>query len=100
MKDGASPQTKYQATMITTVSATNNSEDHEHILTPFIEGNPAYIKMEASFTKNLGDFNFSKVGVSLNYPCNPNSIDADFEKIKSWVDAKMTSTLEKMENQI
>lgn len=47
------------------------------------------VGLEASFTKNLGNFQSQRVGVSLKVPCLIGEIDEVFKFTEGWVDEKM-----------
>jgi hypothetical protein len=66
----------------------------------------ANIGFSAAFTKNLGNFESLKVTVSLHMPVTlPTSepcdavLDSTFNYVQGWVDAKVTSVLEELEEQ-
>jgi hypothetical protein len=42
----------------------------ETVRIPHLEGNPAWMRIEGSVTRNLGDFNSVRVAVSVELPCN------------------------------
>lgn len=47
------------------------------------------VGIDVGFTKNLGNYQSSRVGVSLKIPCQHDEIDKVFEYAQSWVDTKM-----------
>lgn len=47
------------------------------------------VGVDASFTKNLGNFQSSRVGVSLRVPCLHSEVDDVFDYTVQWVDKKM-----------
>lgn len=53
----------------------------------------------ASYTMNLGDFNSTRLEVSLKVPCLHAEIDQVFEFSKDWVDGKMQTMIEEVEAQ-
>lgn len=57
------------------------------------------VGVEASYTMNLGDFNSTRLQVSLKVPCQHGEIDQVFEFGKDWVDQKMQSMIEEVESQ-
>ena len=65
----------------------------EYMPTPMYEGNPAYINLTGGVTRNTGDFNSVKISISLTYPCNPDDIDKSYEKIKNWVDKRLSDEI-------
>ena len=65
----------------------------EYMPTPMYEGNPAYINLMGSMTKNLGNYEACKISISLTYPCNPDDIDESYIKIKNWVDKRLSDEI-------
>lgn len=57
------------------------------------------VGVEASYTMNLGDFNSTRLQVSLKIPCLHAEIDKVFDYGKDWVDGKMQSMISDIENQ-
>ena len=53
-------------------------------LDPFCE-----ILVEASFTKNLGNYQSAKIGVSLKMPCQQVDLDDAFTFTRDWVNTKL-----------
>lgn len=49
------------------------------------------VGVNAGITKNLGNYESLKVGVSLNMPCYPDEIEDVYSAAKKWVDDKMDS---------
>ncbi|UHD87219.1 hypothetical protein [Vibrio phage D4] len=52
------------------------------------------VGFNCSMTKNLGDFNSLKVGVSLHLPCYVHEIHETYDHAKGFVEAKLNETLE------
>src|SRR5690625_88214 len=50
--------------------------------------NPGYVKIGAGITKNVGDYNFIRVDVSISMPCEPNQegYDEAYEETTKLVD--------------
>ena len=48
------------------------------------------VGVEASYTKNMGDFNSARVAVSIKVPCLHPEIDKVFDYAQTWVDAKLS----------
>ena len=50
--------------------------------------NPAYVTVNGSITKNLGDFNSIRVQVGISLPCEPAELEvrATFDKASAMVD--------------
>ena len=55
---------------------------------PIESDNPAYVKVDGGMTKNLGDFNSARIGVSVTLPCEPNeeAVRECYNKATSLVD--------------
>jgi hypothetical protein len=51
---------------------------------PFCE-----VGIDVSFTKNLGNFESAKVGVSLRMPSTKEGLDETFEQITAWANGKI-----------
>lgn len=54
----------------------------------------ANVGFNCSMTKNLGDFNSLKVGVSLHLPCYVHEIHETYDHAKEFVEAKLNDTLD------
>ncbi|AET42229.1 hypothetical protein VPEG_00079 [Vibrio phage SIO-2] len=54
----------------------------------------ANVGFQCSMTKNLGDFNSLKVGVSVHIPCYTHEIDPTFDLAKKFVETKLNETME------
>jgi hypothetical protein len=48
------------------------------------------VGLEASITINLGNYNSTRLGVSLKLPALPSEIDDVFEYAKTWVDTRLS----------
>ena len=59
------------------------------------EGPTAEIGCELFFTKNLGNYQSAKLGVSIRAPSNidPDSLDKTFIYLNQWCDEKLTSMI-------
>jgi hypothetical protein len=57
------------------------------------------VGVEASYTMNLGDFNSTRLQVSLKVPCLHAEINDVFEFSKDWVDSKMQVLIGEVESQ-
>ncbi|UFD98274.1 hypothetical protein S1R3X_000066 [Vibrio phage vB_ValS_VA-RY-4] len=53
----------------------------------------ANVGFQCSLTKNLGDFNSLKVGVSIHIPCYTHEVHETFELSKKFVDEKLNETM-------
>lgn len=58
----------------------------------------ANVGYQISFTKNLGNYESTKVTVTLHMPCPPTAQDIDetFARIEKWVDGRMGEITQKM----
>lgn len=65
----------------------------EYLPTPMMEGNPAYLNITAGMTKNLGSYESARISISITYPCDPNNIDESFEKLKNWLDKRLSTEI-------
>jgi hypothetical protein len=54
------------------------------------------VGFEASYTKNLGDYQSAKVGVSLKVPCISAEVDDVFSYASDWVNAKLGKIVEEL----
>ena len=54
-----------------------------------IVGTAAVVGTTRGLTLNIGDYEFARVDVSLNVPCNRDEVDATYENVEAWVDAKI-----------
>lgn len=57
------------------------------------------VGVEASYTMNMGNYNSTRLSVSLKIPCLHEEIDTVFEYGKDWVDSKMQSMIGEIEGQ-
>jgi len=62
----------------------------EYLPTPMKDGNPAYLSIMGSLTRNLGNYEAAKVSISITYPCNPDDINESYEKLKNWLDSRLS----------
>jgi hypothetical protein len=63
-----------------------------------LEGPTCNVGVDASFTKNLGNYESLRLGVSLHLPCYHNEIDEVFEFGKEWVNRKMEGLIGELDN--
>ena len=54
------------------------------------------VGFEVSYTKNLGDYQSAKVGVSLKVPCTSAEVDDVFSYASDWVNAKLGKIVEEL----
>lgn len=62
-----------------------------------LEGPTCNVGVDASFTKNLGNYESLRIGVSLHLPCYHQEIDEVFDFGKEWVNAKMEAMIAEIE---
>ena len=55
------------------------------------------VGMEASYTKNMGDYNSARVQVSLKIPCPHDEINEVFEVAKGWVNERVATMVGELE---
>jgi hypothetical protein len=68
----------------------------EYLPTPMTEGNPAYLNITAGCTKNTGNYESVKVSISITYPCKPDLIDESFDKLKNWLDKRLSQEISEL----
>ena len=54
------------------VSGEEDVEESHEVEAELNTVNPAYVGVTQGLTKNVGDYNSVKIGVSVSLPCNPN----------------------------
>jgi hypothetical protein len=71
-------------------------ETQEKLSLTLNQGPTAEVACEIGFTLNMGNFQSTKMLVSLKAPSNidPDSLDKTYEYIKNWVDKKLTALVE------
>jgi len=67
------------------------TETSKEITTRLPVSDPAYVRVDGGITKNLGDYNSAKIGVSVSLPCLPDekSIRECYAKASALVDEFM-----------
>lgn len=60
---------------------------------------PAYVRVNAGSTKNLGNYESLRVDVSITVPCYPEEIDDVFPRVADEVAALLDDELKKYEAQ-
>ncbi|WP_029689436.1 hypothetical protein [Thermoanaerobacter sp. A7A] len=72
----------------------------EHIRLPMppLDVPCAYITVKAGATVPIPGkrFHSARIDIGLSYPCHPEQIDEVYEKVKTWVDVRMTKEYEEM----
>jgi hypothetical protein len=56
------------------------------------------VGLDASYTHNAGNYQSVKVGVSLRLPCLPGEINEMFDYAKAWVDKRMNTLVEELQD--
>ena len=80
------------------------TETEEKVNVPSGEGQKLFVPeksicevgFEASYTKNLGDYQSARVGVSLKVPCLSAEVDDVFAYASDWVNAKLGKIVEEL----
>jgi hypothetical protein len=74
--------------------AEQNTE--EEVVEQKFYGPTANVGVSVATTRNLGNYESVKIGISLNMPCNPNeeAIEQACKFAQGWVDKKMQEVLE------
>ncbi len=73
-------------------------DNDEYLPTAMIEGNPAYLNITAGMTKGLPNYSSAKISISITYPCIPDEINTSYEKLKQWIDARLSKELSELES--
>ena len=58
----------------------------------------AVVKFAAGVTKNMGNFESLRIDVGVELSCAVRNLDKTFTKAKTWVDVKMTESLDTAED--
>jgi hypothetical protein len=69
-------------------------EQEEYLPTEPIEQDAAFVSVKAGATVKLHDFNMGRIDVSLMYPCKPEQINDVYEKVKDWVDTRLSKEVQ------
>ena len=57
------------------------------------------IQVDASYTKNLGNYQSAKIGVSLKMPARVAELDETFNFTRDWVNGKLESLVADLESE-
>lgn len=71
-------------------------DNDEYLPTSMKEGNPAYLNITAGMTKGLPNYSSAKISISITYPCIPDEINTSYEKLKQWIDARLSKELSEL----
>jgi hypothetical protein len=55
------------------------------------------VGVEASYTHNLGNYQSARYGISLKVPCIIGEVNKVFEFTKAWVEERMQSAIEELQ---
>ncbi len=69
-----------------------DSEEAETIQVPKFEGEAGRVRVEGSITRNMGDYNSIRIGVSVEMPCYPSEHDVD--RCYDWCSAKVEDKIQ------
>lgn len=56
---------------------------------PSVPDHPCVVSVMMNMTRNLGNYESLKIGVSLSVPCPPELVDETYTDVKAWVDGKL-----------
>lgn len=77
----------------------NSVEQKEQVGDDILTDMPmANVGFSLAHTMNLGNFSSLKATVSLNMPCLPHDIEETYVTVKAWVDEKLKSVVEEVNN--
>ncbi len=67
-------------------------EEVETLQVPKFEGPVAFVRVEGSVTRNMGDYNSVRVAVMIELPCYPTVADVD--RAHGWCSAKVDEKIQ------
>ena len=73
-------------------------DNDEYLPTAMKEGNPAYLNITAGMTKGLPNYSSAKISISITYPCIPDEINTSYEKLKQWIDTRLSKEIAELES--
>lgn len=56
---------------------------------PSVPEHPCVVSVMMNMTRNLGNYESLKIGVTLSVPCTPENVEDTYTDIKAWVDGKL-----------
>lgn len=63
----------------------------------FPEGiEPAYVMFKEGLTKNLGDFEYLRLDISVSMPCLPEDIEKTYLKCKTFVESTLKREIDEL----
>ena len=88
-----------QTTSKVSTTDTNGTEtETEEVMAETVYDQPTCnVGFTAGCTRNMGNYNNVKVSVSLFMPCYPAEVEETFEFVNDWVDGKMQSTIDSLD---
>ncbi len=71
------------------------SEDGELLDVPVFVTDPAYVEVQGSITRNMGDFNSVRIQVSLSMPALPemSEVERVYAMASAWVEERLESEM-------
>ncbi len=73
-------------------AAEGREEEVETLQVPKFEGPVAFVRVEGSVTRNMGDYNSVRVAVMVELPCYPTVSDID--RAHSWCSSKVDQKIQ------
>lgn len=74
--------------------------DQKHIDAHKFDEDPTMVTCGLGMTVSLGNYEFLRVDVGLNYPCKKDEIDATYEKVFTLVGAELFKRVEEARSTI
>lgn len=104
LKIKSNKDTKPKATVTTEhkqsgqVIAEDTQEEDVELGTPKNLTSAAWctVGVEGSFTKNMGNYESARIGVSLSVPCPHEEIDAVYDMAEAWVNDRIEKMMEEL----
>ena len=81
-----------------TKEETTLKDNDEYLPIAMKEGNPAYLNITAGMTKGLPNYSSAKISISITYPCIPDEINTSYEKLKQWIDTRLSKEIAELES--
>ncbi len=80
---------------VTRAGYSGNPEEVKRIQVPKFEGPVAFMRVEGSITRNMGDYNSIRIAVMVEMPCYPSDTDVDrcYEYCSAKVEDKIQNEL-------
>lgn len=88
-------ETKNKGVVLSEKNDTEKVDVPETVASPAPSAEPyCEVGFDASYTMNLGDYNSTRVSVSLKIPCRHSEIDDVFTYANEWVNGKMEALID------